>query len=162
AEAGVVWAGTDRGVFRSTDAGVSWAATGTTFPLIVFVAPEPGAPGTAYATSGQGPTFLRTRDGGQSWSPVVGVDTGVFAGAAFVPGHPCRLYLSGRRGVFRTREDGVSWPRLDGQNRLLSAVAADGAGVFYGASDSDLVKSTPDGTHWTSAATGLPSPFAVS
>jgi hypothetical protein len=65
-QADLVYAGTNNGVFRSTDAGLTWSATGLTQQVKTLVA-EPGSPQELYAgTYGAG--VYSSTDGGLTWT----------------------------------------------------------------------------------------------
>jgi len=65
-QTGLVYCGTNNGVFRSTDAGVTWSATGLTQQVRALVC-EPGNPLNLYAgTYGAG--VYSSTDGGSTWT----------------------------------------------------------------------------------------------
>jgi len=65
----MLFAGTNAGVFRSTDGGTSWAAvnSGLTATLILDVAIDPQNASTLYAATYNG--LVKTTDGGTNWGP---------------------------------------------------------------------------------------------
>ena len=68
---GAIYVGTDRGVWRSTDAGASWASTNLADGYVRQVATN--SKGTVFAgVQGMGGGVLRSDDGGGKWAMVLG------------------------------------------------------------------------------------------
>jgi photosystem II stability/assembly factor-like uncharacterized protein len=145
----VVWAGTGseglrsnvstgRGVYRSTDAGKTWAHVGLreagqigavrihpTDPNRVYVA----AVGNAFRPNRERGVY-RTRDGGKTWEKVLFVSDSTGAvDLEFQPGNPEVVYasmwraerkpwtiISGARegGIYRSTDGGDTWKKLGG------------------------------------------------
>ncbi len=106
-----VYAGTNGGVFKTTDGGASWSAvnSGLTTTNVVDLAIDPTAPETLYAATDGG--VFKTTTGGASWSAAkVGLpDETVFV-LAIDPTAPATLYAGTfLSGVFKTIDGGSSW-----------------------------------------------------
>src|SRR5262249_14849807 len=71
-----ILAGTDSGIFRSTDGGVTWTPGGPPAPAYAF-AIDPVTPSTVYAVGQPVGAVARSMDGGVTWSFFVR-DTGTF------------------------------------------------------------------------------------
>ena len=140
------------GVHRWTPVGVEGGRVG-------LVVPQPGAPGTVWATvDGQ---LFRTIDGGATWAPR---STGLplppasdeIRGIAFDPSQPGTAVAATRSGVFRTTDAGATWAReLFWQEVGTSPyVASDpfAPGTFYvlpgGAGLLRVLKSVDHGDTW--------------
>lgn len=135
------WAPTeDRGVYRSTDGGVTWKR-------ILFVSPSSGAseiamdptnPRILYATfwdsqrtpwlirsGGPGSGIWKSIDGGDTWAQL---KTGLPAlmgriGLAIAPAAPSRVYAlieADSGGLYRSDDGGASWRRTTGNRALLA------------------------------------------
>ncbi|HKD19899.1 MAG TPA: hypothetical protein VKG23_18755 [Thermoanaerobaculia bacterium] len=121
--ASTVWAGTDDGVYRSTNAGANFSKAGVSGNVHVVL---PSQAGPIYAAADSG-LFVST-DGGATWTPVSGVTPPVVAlaedaetGAVFAG--------SAGGGVFQGSGGGASWrPPATGllNPNVLSLAAADG------------------------------------
>jgi hypothetical protein len=106
---GTLYAGTNgTGVFKSTDAGVTWNAANTGLPADVrALAIDPHTPSTLYA--GAVPGLFKSTDAGATWDKLT---TEFFFATALVidPLTPSTLYAGTDFGVFRTTDAGVSSP----------------------------------------------------
>jgi hypothetical protein len=62
-----LYAGTERGLYASVDAGAHWVPTGSVLATsrVLSLAADPAAPGTLYA--GTDEVVLRSTDGGRNW-----------------------------------------------------------------------------------------------
>ena len=126
------------GVYRSTDAGESWTHTGLDATgRISRIVTHPSVPDTAWvAALGHlyGPQeergVFRTTDGGGTWERVLFVDDNTGASEVVIsPANPSllfagmwqmRMWTWGREsggpgsGIFRSRDGGDTWERLEG------------------------------------------------
>jgi photosystem II stability/assembly factor-like uncharacterized protein len=99
------------GVFKSTDAGVTWQAVGAnqTGPFSLFIAVSPFTPGLVYLDAGQG--LYKSIDGGNNWSPVPSRSGKI----VFDPVTSSTLYLitssptSSLQGIFKSTDNGQTW-----------------------------------------------------
>jgi photosystem II stability/assembly factor-like uncharacterized protein len=108
-----LYVSTRGGVFKSIDAGSSWAIMNHAYTEVVAV--DPFAPSTLYAG---GAGVFRSTDAGTSWSAIInGLPTfkpGVDA-LSIDPLTPSTLYANTQAGVFKSTDAGGSWaPRIDG------------------------------------------------
>ena len=91
----------DHGVFKSTDGGTNWTATGLTTNRVFTLVVDPGTPATVYAGTGSG--VFKSTDGAATWTAVTS-GTGaqpVFA-LAIDPGDALDLYAgTANNGIFR-------------------------------------------------------------
>lgn len=100
-----LYAGTDTALFRSTDAGKTWARLPGIGEQVDEVVAAPTTPTAIYAAvSGSG--VLRSIDGGQSWTPTgSGLDGVSVVDLRIDPQDPGRLYAGAwTRGVFTYEE----------------------------------------------------------
>ena len=102
-----LYAGTDdRGVFKSTDGGTNWNATGPTNIGITYLRIDPQAASTIYAGT-RGGGILRTADGGENWEAI---NTGLYiTDLAIDPQAPRTLYAASVSAVFKSTDGGTSW-----------------------------------------------------
>ena len=110
AAAGVLYAGTAVGLFRTTNAGISWQPVGD-LPV--------GQPASTVALAGRGSRTLyagtarglyRSLDGGAHWTPVQGeVGTAPISALALDPRNPRGVYAASRGALWRSTDGGTAW-----------------------------------------------------
>jgi photosystem II stability/assembly factor-like uncharacterized protein len=160
-----MFAGTPKGVFRSTDNGNSWFEKNsgrTTGDVNAFA-----VSGTNLFSGGAGGVY-RSTDNGQSWTPVnnglpvslvchdmTASGTSIIANVENLDAGTTRLY--------RSTDNGDNWTE-DPINRGISALAVKGTSFFAGDRDAGVLRSDDDGDTWTrvAAAGGVILDFAVS
>ncbi|MBI4464983.1 MAG: hypothetical protein HY647_09790 [Acidobacteria bacterium] len=104
-----VYAGTPRGVFKSTNGGHNWSNAGLTTQSVYTFIISPANPSTIYAGTQDGGVFKST-DGGQNWSSS-GFPTAPVQALAIDPNNPSTLYAATfGGGVFKSTDGGQSWP----------------------------------------------------
>lgn len=150
------------GVFKSTDAGETWAALQNGFPNkgASSIAIDPAAPGTLYAaTAGAG--IFKTTDGGAAWMPMnAGLDNYV-VGVTIDPTNPATLYAGTVvAGVFKTTDAGASWSKSDTgitNPTGIRTIAVDpiAGGTVYAVTYLGIFKSTDGGLIWARSNTGI-------
>ncbi|MCU1280813.1 MAG: hypothetical protein JWM53_4359, partial [bacterium] len=149
-----IWIGTDDGrIHRTVDGGTHWQdVTPRALPAwakVSTIEPSALAAGVAYAAVDNHrqddfqPHVFRTRDGGRTWSEIVG---GLPAGSyvTVVRADPVRaglLYAGTEAGVFVSQDDGDSWQPL--QRNLPTATVA--ALLVHG---DDLIAATQGRAIW--------------
>jgi photosystem II stability/assembly factor-like uncharacterized protein len=126
----------ERGLYRTTDAGVTWkrVLAGDSVTGAVDVAIDPDGRtiyaalyqrqrrGFGFVGGGPGSGLFRSRDGGDSWERLTaGLPTGVKGriGIAIAPSQPATLYTvieSRDGGVFRSDDRGSTWRRQSSTN----------------------------------------------
>jgi photosystem II stability/assembly factor-like uncharacterized protein len=156
------WGG---GLFKSTDGGGSWTATGLSGASTLAI--DPSAPATIYAGSGffTGGVFKST-DGGATWTAVL--DAPQVRVLAIDPSAPATLYAGFfGGGVIKTSNGGQSWAGASsGLPNLfpcpVSALAVDPSApapsapaTLYAGTCAGVFKSTDGGGSWTADNAGL-------
>jgi hypothetical protein len=165
---GSIFAGTDHGVFLSTDYGMNWKAVNTGFPpLAPFgFAPQAlriAAQGTDLfvgGTSLEGIFF--SSNSGASWTAV---DSGLTNTSKFIAGLAAigskifagvfETSLTG--GVFVTTNNGSSWNPVDTglKDHKIDILTSSGTFLFAG-TNSELFLSTNEGAMWYNISNGTP------
>jgi ligand-binding sensor domain-containing protein len=172
-----LYAGTRRGVFKSTDRGASWTAANNGLDFrwgVATLAVDPSNPSTLYVglfAAGELGVFKST-DGAASWAAASsGLPNRTFAAIAVDPSDSSTVYAGTYAGgLYKSIDGGTSWtPSRNGFNAgSVSALAIDSsnpstiyAGVL-GANTADTIlasnivfKSTDSGASWVGASTGL-------
>jgi photosystem II stability/assembly factor-like uncharacterized protein len=156
-----LYAGSERGLFRSDDSAATWHATG--FPDVpTALALAPGAPATLYAADSG--NVYRSDDGGGTWTVVhvlpYGLPTAALAVDAGSPQHVYYGTGSSDLGglILVSRTGGKQWRQvtLPSVSNLLN-LAADPAhpGTVYAATDDAVYVSRNGGGTWAPVP-GLP------
>lgn len=107
----VIYAGTDGGVFRSTDQGKTWSPLnrGLNDRLVRSLAMDPDNPNVLYAGTWSGRVYMSS-DGGQSWQErSTGLQRSAILALAVHTREPQRLYALTGNTVFVTTDRGRSW-----------------------------------------------------
>jgi photosystem II stability/assembly factor-like uncharacterized protein len=163
------WAGTNRGLFKTTDGGASWTVQRTFDAGVSTVTAHPRLHGVAWVSTFRGPVF-ETRDGGATWRELPPGSPRAVMTLAVDPLTPSTLYAGTfDAGVFKSGNGGATWKRLrsglpadinsvqiviDPHNpRVLFLLAA----TFHGR----VFKSTNGGATWTRSDAGLDDASAV-
>ncbi len=151
---GMLYAGTDYYVLKSTDYGESWNAVGY-FPATVYaVAVSP--PFTVYAGTSHG--VYRSTDGASTWRPI-GPATSRILALAISPANRLEVYAGAREGVFKTTDGGETWHLLPGLPLPVTSLQINLAkpSLIYAATSRDGVFRTTDaGKTWTAFNDGYP------
>ncbi|MGB3219797.1 MAG: right-handed parallel beta-helix repeat-containing protein, partial [Anaerolineae bacterium] len=154
------------GIFKSTDAGVTWTrqVTGMSDPHVwkVIASPDAALKSTLLALTNSG--IEKTTDAGVTWSSIPSPDSSLID-LAFSPAYAIdqTFFASANSGrIYRSTNGGVSWTGFDALRwdpRFL-AVSPDYSNdheVYHGGGWNDTVyRSTDSGATWTQASTGLP------
>lgn len=123
-QSGVVYVGTDIGVYKTTDGGASWGPSrnGIGDPWTLAVAVNPSNSNDVYASTATG--FYKSTDGGATWiASNTGLNGYLMTTIQIDPNQPSNIYLSenypigyGQAGyVFMSTDGGDTWnPLIDG------------------------------------------------
>ncbi len=160
---GVAYAATPTGVFRSRDGGATWIQTTLAGKWIPQVVASPAATLVLAVAS---PTLYFSRDEGDTWAPVPGVNS---QAAAIDPGEPSTLYSGGYEGIWKSTNSGASWQRLSTAPTGSDGVSfAFDSHAIYVLGWDELTSPHPEvhqsldrGVSWTSVSTPIPSPTAI-
>lgn len=152
---GVVYAVSGRGtVLRSLDGTANWSPRKTLFspPFILGLAVDPTRPEVLYANTLQG--FLKSTDGGKSWSNPLLKGVGDFKVA---PSSPNLLYASRDKEILASRDGGARWTSLDFLDQPVSVLAVDPVDprIVYAVALDGVWRSKDGGSTWVDASSGL-------
>jgi uncharacterized protein (TIGR03437 family) len=140
-------------VYRSTDFGQTW--TQLTLPLAggspVAMAFDPTDPNALFLGQRTG-AFLKSTDGGNTWTNLANEQVWNAQGLAILPGTPSILLAAGENNLSRSSDGGTTWTTV--LPLSFGSVAADprNAAVAYAVDLSGLYRSTDAGQTWTKAA----------
>jgi photosystem II stability/assembly factor-like uncharacterized protein len=161
---GAVYAIVNARLYRTTEGGTSWVATGLAESLF-GLALAPSAPETLYALV-QGPRILRSDDGGVDWEETGGFLEQQFDQLAVDPGDPNRLYASTSGGPFWTSLDGgAHWTQVGTlppdqyHHDLITSPSV--PATLYIVAGGKLQRSRDHGAHWSRIDSTFPSDGGV-
>lgn len=166
-----IWAATINGLFRSQNAGASWAQIGSLpSEYYYMLALVPAHPATLYAARIARDLYKSTDDG-EHWDRIEFADGPYLNCIAIDPQTPTTLYVGTSMGLFKTTDGGAEWITSDSglpplypggwccvrglmidpiQTSTIYA-SVDGGGVF---------RSTEAGSNWEPFNDGLPRNYA--
>ncbi len=147
-----LYAGTNAGVFKSTNGGTDWTATGLTYTDVNALAINPQTPDTLYAGTNAG--VFKSTNGGPDWTATGLTYTDVNA-LAINPQTPDTLYAGTNAGVFKSTNGGTDWTATGLTYTDVNALAINPQtpDTLYAGTNAGVFKSTNGGPDWT--ATGL-------
>jgi photosystem II stability/assembly factor-like uncharacterized protein len=107
----VLFAGTDAGLFRSSNGGTTWeqvkAAGLTGIPILAVYAPSSGASRLAVRTSAG---LFISADAGRAWLPTILPDASYYLYDLGLPvGHDVAILAATSRGLLRSTDEGAHW-----------------------------------------------------
>jgi photosystem II stability/assembly factor-like uncharacterized protein len=170
-QVGVMYLGTDAGVFVSTSNGDHWQSASQGLPTgadgnVTALIINPDDAKTLYAGTAHKGVYV-SHDAAQSWSPSAqGLPTGVSVRTlmAEIKGDAIRLFagLAGM-GVYASSDNGATWTAsttglpagIDGLSLLQQP--SNPGGLYLGTS-AGIYHSTDDGATWKAASAGLGEP----
>lgn len=145
---GKLLAGTDFGVFESSDTGASWKQIGLTTHVVTAVAIA--VDGARYAGTTQG--IFRASVNDNKWNLVSQTTISISDLALSANGKIFAGAMSG--GVFRSIDNGNTWELAGLPNAPVAAVGIDPQGIIYAATritisgETGVFRSTNDGNNW--------------
>lgn len=163
-----IYAGSFRGIYRSTDGGATWTKTSTSNlpesePIIALTV-DPTNSSVVYAGL---LGLFKTTDGGNNWNPVnLPVQNIAIKSIVFDPSTPTTIYVGSSAGVFRSTDNGSTWTGLNnfglpgGGTEQINSIAIDPsapATIYAGSTFDGLFKTTNGGNSWTPINNGITS-----
>ncbi|MBI4663229.1 MAG: IPT/TIG domain-containing protein [Verrucomicrobia bacterium] len=155
-----LYAGADHGggVFKTTDGGATWSASGLAARQVFCLVIDPTNPQTVYAGTDRG--VFKTSDGASSWA-ATSLEQFTQGGLAIDPKNPSTVYAGVGGAVFKTKDGGAHWEPatagyiggyilaldIDPQNPQTLYVAGYEGGPF---------KTSDGGGHWEWKNNGFP------
>ncbi len=106
-----LYAGTDDGLFISSDGGENWIAAGLPGIKCRSLAIDPVAPATVFTGTDNG--VYKSTDGGGNWSPASLSGIPVYS-LVIDPITAATIFAGTGSGAFKSVNSGVDWSRLDG------------------------------------------------
>ena len=151
-----VVAGTNYGIFRTTDSGSNWSlAWGSSASAL---ARSPSNPGILYAAHNN--SIYQSTDGGTSWVYRGEISGYGVQGLAVHPAISGTLYAgTSNGGVYRSVDSGATWTPVNAGlgNLYVRFLVIDptAANVLYAGTGSSVYKSTDGAATWNATSTGM-------
>jgi len=155
-----LFAGTNYGVYLSTNNGASWTAVDSDLtPTVNALAVSDNAIFAGTANLG----IYRSTNNGTSWTAVdSGITDSAYVFSLAVSGN--NIFAGTSNGVFLSTNNGTSWKAVDSglpSFTYVNALAVSGNTIFAGMSTGIFV-STNKGTSWTAIDAGLTETYILS
>ncbi len=155
-----LYAATEVGVFKSTNAATTWSSSGLGTLVVSDLAVNPTNTSTLYAATAGG--VARSTDGGASWSGFNNGLTNLLVQALAVdPIAPSTLYAGTQQGPFKSTDAATNWTAINtglgDSNITVTALAIDPAApaTVYAGTINGLFKSLNSGGSWSPATNDL-------
>ena len=151
----ILYAGTVGGIYKSTNAGATWALLPGAIRNASVLAIDPSRSATVYAGGGSSLGVFKSTDGGSTWTTINnGLPAVTFPSSLVInPSEPTTLYVGGSAGVFKSTDGGGSWTSAN--SGLPAAVPVklaidplNPSTLYAGTSNAGVFKSTDGGTTW--------------
>jgi len=164
----IVYAGTERRVFKSGNGGSIWfdgshgipASSPGTVTQVKVLEVHPNDADTLYAGARYQGLF-KSQDGGLLWTHIASLQTGdrsVFD-LAIDPMNPEILYVATYNGLYKSLNGGTSWVRTDPGFLEVQSVELDPINpsqIYAAVAAAGIFRSLDGGITWTTANRGLP------
>jgi photosystem II stability/assembly factor-like uncharacterized protein len=155
-----IYAGSERGLFRSRDGGVQWdrQTQGLAGDAVYALAADADRPGALYAATSEGVFWSAT---GDLWQQLgKGAILGPLYEVLVSGSAPGVVYVAGGRGVWRSNDRGGRWAQATGglpTGPVLSlAASSQQPGLVYAATNHGPYVTSNEGRAWTAVQPGLP------
>jgi uncharacterized protein (TIGR03437 family) len=179
----VVFAGAaEGGIWKTRDGGQTWTPLTDNQPALSIgsMAFDPSNPDTVYAGTGEanfgsdgygGAGILKTTDGGNTWTNVVGPFVGLsISGVAVQPTNGNIILAASSGGIFRSTDAGQTWKNVLAAtfgsavlfDPVHSQIAYAGLGYIYGGSPAGIYKSSDGGMTWSQLRGSVPNALPTS
>ena len=160
----IVYAGSARGVYKSTDAGRRWRVmdSGLIDPYVADLAIDQRNPdvlyaGTANYATGTSSGVFKSMDAGRTWRPMLTTDNDNDVDALAVHPRNSRVVYAGTdQGVYKSTDAGASWRKVKTARRVFTiALDPKQPATVYAGSGGGVFKSTDAGRSWRKRNNGL-------
>jgi len=154
---GRVLAGTESGVFGSTDNGSVWMELTTGLNILHVRSIAASSSGLILAGT-EGGGVVRSTDDGANWTPINGGLTGTTVWSLAIDSAGNVYAGTNGTGVFRSTDAGGNWTAVNGvpTGSYVQSLAVSPAGHIYaGLGNGGVWRSTDNGVSWSGANIGL-------
>src|SRR5690606_1305244 len=145
-----------RGVYKSTDTGVSWKLLPPVYPFNEIFALGINKQNFLFAGSGSYSGLFRSTDLGTSWTWLSGYTRPECWAIAFNDSNHIFAGDGDWGGLMRSSDNGDSWVQLLPNSIAVISIAIDSIGTIYVGASNNFLKSSDNGSTWNSFYSGLP------
>ncbi len=145
-----------RGVYKSTDMGLSWEMLPTVYPFNEIFALGINKTNILFAGSGYYSGLFRSTDLGETWTWLSGYTRPECWAIAFNDSNHIFAGDGDWGGLMRSTNNGDTWVQLLPNSVAVIAVAIDSLGAIYVGASNNFYKSYDNGSTWNSFYSGLP------
>jgi photosystem II stability/assembly factor-like uncharacterized protein len=161
-----LYVGSLNGIYRSTDAGLTWTktlSTGLSSPNPLSIAVDPTNASVVYTGLPDGGLYKST-DAGNSWSQTgtTPISLASVFSIVFDPVTPTTMYAGSGGGAFKSIDGGATWTAINNFGLSFSpsvrAIAIDPtspATIYAGTFGNGFFKSTNGGASWSAMNSGM-------
>ena len=157
-----LYAGTDLGLFKSTNGGASWTPITRglpVFPHIDDIAVDPRSPSTLYiatSSASQGEVVFRSDDRGQTWTALDLGSLGYVAALEVEPGKKGAVWAVAMGRPYRSLDRGRTWsPAGTGLPAGSVTALLPGASTLLAGTGAGVFRSADRGASWSFSSRGL-------
>ncbi|HVR95005.1 MAG TPA: hypothetical protein VMW27_00215 [Thermoanaerobaculia bacterium] len=162
-DSSILLAGGDGRVFKSTDGGASWRVVESRFnSALINIEFAPSSPSTVYAatvapivTPPIFPAFLKSTDGGETWSLTSPPDLQGFEALAVDPHNASTLYAAGGGRLYASTDGAATWTSFSGADTWIASLAFSSEGILYAGTYMGVFEISEGGACWTPLSQGL-------
>lgn len=162
----ILYAATERGVFKTVNGGTSWAKVSSQFnSSVTQLAIDPATPTTIYAISAS--SIHKSTDGGSNWNPLANL--GPVLSITIAPTTPITLYAATFNSPLKSTDGGMTWmpipnirPPFGGSTARIQSFTIDPTTptTIYAGGLQAVYKTTDGGTTWIPQVSGFPTGFS--
>jgi photosystem II stability/assembly factor-like uncharacterized protein len=142
---GIIFAGSNNGLYRSTDGGNQWLICPV--PLVTYFVIATNSKGNVFVTGGN--SIYRTTDDGYTWNKIVLNNIQPYW---ITNDNKDNIFISSSKGIYQSSDNGNNWVVKDSlahQNRSIYFLESIREGYLYGAGyDSGVYFSSDNGSTW--------------
>ncbi len=150
------------GLYKSTDGGASWKLLYNANSGNVKV--DPIDSNIIYYSAGSSDGFLRSVDGGTTFTPIGFI--GAFVGAISIDSASTIMYIDTSVGIYKSSNKGDTWTQIPASNftdTYFSDIDVDpgNANIVYVLSETKIYKSSDAGVTWSVIRTARPTDLII-
>src|SRR5665213_1265473 len=150
ADSDYLFAGSDSGVYRSSDDGVSWVPAGLKDTNVFAF-----AKGGSELFAGNDKNVFLSSNEGLSWNAINSLPRGYLGVQAILVSDSTVIVGVYQSSIERSTDNGITWRPAQGGSALeYSFVSNDG--YFFAGTSNGIIRSIDTGATWTSASNGWP------